>query len=116
YWCEVAEATYFATEAKALLRVLPWSRAFDLEGVTDFLAFGCTLDCRTLFKGISLLPGASLWTFEGARNEKTRYFTPDKWEAQTLLSVDDFQDALEQTAKSVFPKYFDSSSPVAISL
>ena len=43
YWFEAGDATYFATEAKALLRVLPQLRAFDPEGMTDFLAFGCTL-------------------------------------------------------------------------
>src|SRR5882757_8579284 len=33
--------TYFASEAKALLGVLPKLRAFDEEGVEQYLAFGC---------------------------------------------------------------------------
>ena len=43
YWHENSEAIYFASEAKALLRVLPKLREFDEEGVAQFLAFGCTL-------------------------------------------------------------------------
>ena len=56
YWHETKDATYFASEAKALLRVLPELRAFDREGVAQFLTFGCTLGQRTLFRGVQLLP------------------------------------------------------------
>ena len=76
YWFEAGEATYFATEAKALLRVLPQLRAFDPEGVTDFLAFGCTLEWRTLFRGMHLAPGGSLWRIENGECRKSRYFDP----------------------------------------
>ena len=60
YWHETEEAVFFASEAKALLRVLPELRAFDREGVAQFLAFGCTLGQRTLFRGVELLPEASV--------------------------------------------------------
>ena len=58
YYYEADGEFYFASEAKALLGILPKLRAFDEEGVAQFLAFGCTLDSRTLFRGIRLLPGA----------------------------------------------------------
>ena len=56
YWHESEDGFYFASEAKALLHALPELRAFDEEGVTQFLTFGCTLEQRTLFRGINILP------------------------------------------------------------
>ena len=64
YYYETQGNFYFASEAKALLRILPELRAFDEEGVAQFLAFGCTLNSRTLFRGVRLLPSASVWSFE----------------------------------------------------
>ena len=40
YWHENDDAFYFASEAKALLRILPELREFDKEGVIDYLRFG----------------------------------------------------------------------------
>ena len=44
YYYEADGDFYFASEAKALLRILPQARAFDEEGVAQFLAYGCTLE------------------------------------------------------------------------
>jgi len=76
YWHEAKDTTYFASEAKALLRVLPELRKFDQEAVSQFLTFGCTLEQRTLFRGVQLLPGASVWSFENGKCQKKRYFFP----------------------------------------
>ncbi len=51
YTFEKDGAIYFASEAKALLAVLPELRAFDDTGVAQFLAFGSTMDGHTLFRG-----------------------------------------------------------------
>ena len=80
YYHEAEDATYFASEAKALLRVLPDLRAFDDEGVAQYLALGCTTGSRTLFRGLRLLEGGSLWTFCQGGLHKERYFTPAVWE------------------------------------
>src|SRR5712664_3681851 len=64
YFCETKDTTYFASEAKALLRVLPELRAFDEEGVAQFLTYGCTVNWQSLFRGVQILPGASVWSFE----------------------------------------------------
>src|SRR6266478_7655137 len=70
HWYETENATYFASEAKALLRILPELRAFDQEGIAQFLTFGCTLGQRTLFRGVELLPQASVWSFENGKCQK----------------------------------------------
>jgi asparagine synthase (glutamine-hydrolysing) len=97
YWHETEDAVFFASEAKALLRVLPELRAFDQEGVTQFLTFGCTLGHRTLFRGIELLPGASVWSFENGKCQRRRYFSPETWEAQPKLAMESFESEFQKT-------------------
>lgn len=116
YWHETKDATFFAGEAKALLRVLPEARKFDEEGVAQFLTFRCTLPQRTLFEGIQLLPAASVWCFEHEKCQKRRYFFPETWESQSILSAESFAVEFQETFKRVLPRYFESQSKVGISL
>jgi asparagine synthase (glutamine-hydrolysing) len=108
---------YFASEAKALLRILPEVRGFDEEGVAQYLTFGCTMGERSLFRGISLLSGASCWSFgpEGLES-KSRYFTPGQWEAQEPLSQKQYEAEFGETFQRVLRRYTDDASSVGISL
>ena len=116
YVHQTEDATYFASEAKALLRVLPATRSFDDEGVAQFLTFGCPVEGRTLFRGIRLLEGGSVWTFEGGSCRKKTYFTPAEWERQPTLSAEDFQSEFQSKFKSALPRYLASESRIGISL
>jgi asparagine synthase (glutamine-hydrolysing) len=116
YWHETADAFYFASEAKALLRILPELRDFDEEGVTQFLAVGCPLDGRTLFRGVQLLPGGSRWTFENGGSKREKYFSPEVWESQPVLGMKDFEIKFRETFSKILPRYFASSSPLGIAL
>jgi asparagine synthase (glutamine-hydrolysing) len=116
YWHKTGEAFFFASEAKALLRVLPELREFDQEGVAQFLSFGCTLGNRTLFRGVQLLPGASLWSFENGKCQKRKYFSPESWESQPILPAESFEAQFQETFKRVLPRYFESESRIGISL
>ena len=116
YWHETKDAIFFASEAKALLRVLPELRAFDKEGVAQFLTFGCTLGERTLFRGVHLLEGSSVWSFENRKCHKRKYFSPEMWESQVTLTAEDFQARLQETFRRVLPRYFKSDSRIGISL
>lgn len=107
---------YFASEAKALLRILPELREFDPEGITQFLTFGCTLDWRTIFRGIGILPGGSLWTFENGRCRKGKYFSPETWETQPPLLAADFESKFQETFKRILPRYFSTDSQIGIAL
>jgi len=115
YWHEDEGEFYFASEAKALLRILPELREFDAEGVAQFLSFGCTLETRTLFRHINTLPGGSIWSLR-ERNYKQKYFSPRSWELQRTLSEEAFQSAFEDTFKRVLPRYFESEGNIGISL
>ena len=75
YYHETERGLFFASEAKALLKVLPQLRQIDLKSLAEFYSCGCALQNRSLFSGVSLLPGGSKWTFSpGRRSEKDLYF------------------------------------------
>lgn len=116
YYYEVDGDFYFASEAKALLRILPELRKFDEEGVAQFLAFGCTLEPRTLFQGIRLLPGASAWAFEGQKCHKKQYFSAQTWEEQLPLSPEAYESAFRETFQRILPRYTEAEGKVGISL
>src|SRR6266436_1457488 len=114
YWHETEDAAYFASEAKALLRILPELRAFDERGVAQFLTFGCTLESQTLFRGVQLLPGGSLWSFESRNCHKRKYFSPETWESQPTLTAEAFEAELKETFKRILPRYFQSDFKIGI--
>ncbi|HZF00382.1 MAG TPA: asparagine synthase-related protein [Methylomirabilota bacterium] len=116
YFHETADAFYFASEAKALLRILPELRQFDSDGLAQFLAFGCTLDWKTLFHQIEILPGGSLWTFENGDCKKGKYFSTGIWKSQPQLSADEFENRFQQTFKKILPRYFESDSKIGVAL
>ncbi|MEO5957484.1 MAG: hypothetical protein ABIZ49_09910, partial [Opitutaceae bacterium] len=97
YVHEIGEDTYFASEAKALLKILPNLRAFDPTGVAQYLAYGCTLESQTLFRGISLLPPASSWAFVPRVSiQRKTYFAPGEWETQETMSQPQFEAAFAE--------------------
>src|ERR1017187_6555916 len=116
YWHEAEDGLYFASEAKAILRILPELRAFDERGVAQFLTYGCTLEWRTLFRGIHLLPGGTLWSFENGSCHKRKYFSPGTWESQPILSPESFESKFQETFERVLPRYFESEARTGISL
>ena len=116
YCHETPEAFYFATEAKALLRVLPELREFDADGVAHFFGVGCTMGWRTLYRGIQLLPGGSLWTFANGDCRKEKYFSPTSWETQSPLSGDEYESQFRATFRKILPRYFEASGPVGMAL
>ena len=57
YWHESAGAMYFAAEAKAILAVCPELRELDPASLGEYVACGCVLENRTLFRGVGVVPG-----------------------------------------------------------
>jgi asparagine synthase (glutamine-hydrolysing) len=95
---------WFASEAKALLRVLPALRAFDEFGVAQFLRYGSTRDGRTLFRDVRLLPGGSAWVVEASgRLARTRWFRPEDWETLPVATPKAFAEDLAETLRRRAP-------------
>lgn len=117
YIYEAADGFYFASEAKALLKVRKELRQIDPRGLGEFFACGCALENRTLFHKISLLPGGSLWTFESGRPvQKTCYFQPREWENQAPLAREAYIEELDSTFARLLPRYANFHKSTAISL
>ena len=114
---EGPEGLLFSTEAKAILAVVPKTRAFDPVGLAEFLTCGCTLGSHSLFQGIAVLPGASLWRINlDGTFEKSIYFNRSEWESRTELDSKTFTEAFVDAFPEVVRRYSKSGVPVGISL
>jgi asparagine synthase (glutamine-hydrolysing) len=117
YFHENEDGFYFAAEAKAILKVRPELRSIDARGMGEFVACGCVLENRTLFRGIHLLPPASAWSFRnGALETKSTYFDPKEWEQQEPLGFEEYYQQLQSAFVTNLPKYFNGSERVGMSV
>ena len=117
YYHENERGFYFASEAKALLKVLPALRQLDMSSLGECFSCGCALQNRTLFLGISLLPGGSAWILspEG-KAAKRRYFRSAEWENQAKLSAKEYYGKLKETWARILPRYLRGRERVGMSL
>ncbi len=117
YLHESKDGIYFASEAKAILRVAPETRELDMRGLGEFFACGCALQNRTIFSNVTLLPGGSRWTFSpGQPVRKESYFKKETWESQPVLPEEQFYAKLKETFGRVLPKYFKGRQGIGMSL
>jgi len=116
YWHATPDAFYFASEAKALLRVRPELRAFDREGVAQFLGVGCPLAERTLFRDVHRLPGGALWTFENGALRRGNYFSPDQWENLPKLPAAEYESRFRAVFERILPRYYETDAKIGLSL
>jgi asparagine synthase (glutamine-hydrolysing) len=117
YYHESVDGFHFASEAKCLLKILPQLRQLDSRSLGEFLSCGCVLQNRSLFSGISLLPGGSIWSFyPDGRVSKETYFRRESWENQPQLSHSEYYEKLKETFSRILPRYFGGNERVAVSL
>lgn len=117
HYHESKEAFYFAAEAKAILAVRPELRTADPRGLGEFVACGCVLGNRTIFKGIHVLPPASAWVFRDRSIErKSTYFQPPEWEEQAPLEPESFYQELRDVFSRNLSRYFNGHQRVGMSL
>jgi asparagine synthase (glutamine-hydrolysing) len=75
------------------------------------------LQQRTLFPGVSLLPGGASWRFARDRPvRKDSYFDRRSWEAQATLSPEDFYGKLKEAFPRVLARYLRPKGDVAMSI
>lgn len=117
YYHENKDGFYFSSEAKSLLQVLPELRQIDYRSLAEMFSCGCVLQNRSLFSGISLVPGGSAWKFDtGKKLVKTSYFDQKSWENQEPLVGIEYYEKLKETWTRILPRYFRGKNPVAMSL
>jgi asparagine synthase (glutamine-hydrolysing) len=91
-------------------------RQFDDGGVAQFLAYGCTFNRKTLFRGVQLLAGGSLIEFENGIATKKQYFSKEAWENQISLPEMEFERQFEETFNRILPRYLEARPATGISL
>ena len=117
YYHQSDDALYFAGEAKAILAVRPELRDADTRALGEFLACGCVLEDRTLFKGIQLLPGGTCWRFRNHVSEnRRRYFQPQEWEKQPALDSEAYYEEVRRAVSDTLPRYFNGHQPTGLAL
>ena len=117
YYHEAKEAFYFSAEAKAILTVRPELRNADARGIGEFLACGCVLENRSLFKDINVLPPASAWIFRDATlQQQAPYFKPQEWEEQETLELEAYYQELRTVFSQKLPSYFQGRERIGLSL
>lgn len=116
YVYEEPEAFYFASEAKSILAVRPKLRAFDLQGLGEWLSCGAVLENRSFFRGIGVLPGAARWSWHrDGSSDRQVYFTPASWERLPKLEPKAFFLQLRSTFVKRLPAYLKSAGIVGLS-
>jgi asparagine synthase (glutamine-hydrolysing) len=117
YYCETEDAFYFAAEAKAILAVRPELRRIDPRAMGEFVACGCVLENRTLFKDIHVLPCASAWVLRnGSLEKRNTYFEPREWEEQSPLNEETYYQELRSVLAQNLPRYFDRGERIGMSV
>jgi asparagine synthase (glutamine-hydrolysing) len=117
YFQENADGFYFSSQAKSLLSILPETRRLDAKSLAESLSCGCVMQNRTLFNGVSLLPGASAWSFSNDEPLKREtYFRKEAWENQEVLPNDQYYENFRETFTQLLPKYFPQNNRVGMSL
>jgi asparagine synthase (glutamine-hydrolysing) len=117
YYHDSPDGFYFASEAKSLLAELPGLREVDQRSLAEFFSVGCALQNRSLFRGVSLLPGGAQWTFHrDGRVERQQYFRPETWEQQEPLNTQTYGERLQEIFGRVAPRFLRGPSPVGMSL
>lgn len=114
---ESKEAFYFGAESKAILAARPELRKPDLAGLGEFVSCSCTLEDRTIFQDISLLPSAAAWVFHnGLLERKDKYFDVQDWEQQAPLEPEAYYQELKNVLLRNLPRYFTGREQAAVSL
>jgi asparagine synthase (glutamine-hydrolysing) len=117
YYHQNERGFYFASEAKSLLRVLPSVRSLDLVGLGEFLSCGCVLQNRSLFSGLSLLPGGSAWSFSvGKPVLKASFFDRSVFEQYEVLGSDEYYQRLKETWERILTRYLRGPRAFALAL
>ena len=117
YYSETDAGFYFASEAKALIKVLPQHRRLNEESLAEFFSCGCPLRGKTLFAGLSVLPAGATWTFSpGQKPVRGKYFDSSEWKNQGRLGLEEFYERLRETFARVVPRYLRGREKVGVSL
>lgn len=114
--CRDGHLFYFASEAKAILAVVPSARRFDSDGLANVLSCGCTLSTQSLFNGIEVLEGGTLLSVEHGAVSRHRYTSPDDLESLAPMTEAEFLAEFPRTLLASVHSSTVSVARVGVSL
>src|SRR5262249_51724121 len=92
-------------------------RRVDGRGLGEYIACGCTLEGRSLFRDIHVLPGGAAWIFRsGSLQRRQTYFEPREWEEQALLEPEPFYREIRDVFSRNLPRYSEAQDRIGMSL
>lgn len=106
----------FSSEAKAILAIAPATRAFDTVGLAEWLACGCTIGRRSLFRHIEVLDSGTVLTFDGSTHRRQQYFEATRLETLEPVSAPDFLDGFSASLRSAVNAAVRNAPAVGVSL
>jgi asparagine synthase (glutamine-hydrolysing) len=107
---------YFSSEAKAILAAVPATRVFDVKGLAELLACGCTLGTQSLFRGIDVLEGGVVLTLDGSGAKRRKYFVPADLERLENASEGEFLEGFPASLRSVVNVFANAKPRLGVSL
>jgi asparagine synthase (glutamine-hydrolysing) len=106
----------FSSEAKAILAIAPATRQFDPAGLAEWLACGCTIGRRSLFRNIEVLDGGTVLTFEGSAGHRHRYFDPARLEGLAPAGAEEFLENFSSSLRTAVHAVTATAPPVGMSV
>jgi asparagine synthase (glutamine-hydrolysing) len=114
---ESPQGLYFASEARALLQVCPGARSLEMAAVAEVWHSDNGLGQRTLFRGVTRLPGGSVLEMaDGEVRQRRRYFEPGELFKQTLLEREFYCAKVDEYCERILARYVRSEGPVGVEL
>jgi len=109
---------FFSTEAKSLLRIFPDCREFDNQNLAEYLACGCVLGHKSIFRKINILPPAGIWKIKGnvAETEIRTYQPGQDEKVYGIINAEEYYQKLRNTLIRILPRYIPEDKHVGVSV
>jgi asparagine synthase (glutamine-hydrolysing) len=99
YYAHTNGKLLFASEVKAILQDETFEKEINPEAVAEFFAFEYIVKNKTFFKGINLLPPASIFTYKNEQFSIKQY-----WDFEFVEEYDKTEDYYVEKLVSAFKK------------
>ena len=117
YWV-TSGRIFFASEYKAIIWHKDFSKKIDEQGLADFMALGYSMEDRTFFRDIKLLPQASIATFKRDGNFSIKKYWDYSFhsEEDPVWVEEDYVDQFATLLTRATQRQMDSAKNIALPL
>jgi len=114
YWLQNGDTFIFSSEIKAILTHPDVSKDIDLNALNEYFTFQNLFGCNTLFKGVSLLPAATLcWITEGSRRlEQKKWWDYDFTHSDSAMTEKEAEETTFHLFQRAITRQLVSDAPI----